>query len=70
MATNRKQKWEEKQLYGRFKRLINNISHEKTWMLLKKGYLKSEKESFLIVAKKKRHKNQSYQSENRKNARK
>ena len=28
----RKQKWEEKQHYGRFKRLINNISHEKTWI--------------------------------------
>ena len=27
MTTTRKQKWEEKQLYGRFKRLINNISH-------------------------------------------
>ena len=26
----RKQKWEEKQLNGCFKRLINNISHEKT----------------------------------------
>ena len=30
MTTTRKEKWEEKQLYGRFKRLIN-ISHEKTW---------------------------------------
>ena len=28
--TTRKQKWEGKQLYGRFKRLINNISHQKT----------------------------------------
>ena len=28
---NRKQKWEEKQLNGCFKRLISNISHEKTW---------------------------------------
>ena len=34
MTITRKQKWEEKQLYGPFKRLINNISHEKTWMLL------------------------------------
>ena len=33
----RKQKWEEKQLYGRFKRLISNISHEKTWTWIKKG---------------------------------
>ena len=31
MTINRKQKWEEKQVYGRFKWLINNISHEKTW---------------------------------------
>ena len=31
MTINRKQKGEEKQLYGRFKRLINNISQEKTW---------------------------------------
>ena len=29
MGITRKQKWEEKQLYGRFKRLISNISHEK-----------------------------------------
>ena len=29
MTITRKQKWEEKQLYGRFKRLINNTSHEK-----------------------------------------
>ena len=31
MTINRKQKLEEKQPYGRFKRLINNNSHEKTW---------------------------------------
>ena len=29
MTTTRKQKWEGKQLYGCFKRLINNISHQK-----------------------------------------
>ena len=29
--TTRKQKGEEQQHYGRFKRLINNISHEKSW---------------------------------------
>ena len=29
MTITRKQKWEGKQLYGRFKRLINNISLEK-----------------------------------------
>ena len=27
----RKQKWEGKELYGRFKRLISNLSLEKTW---------------------------------------
>ena len=30
MTITRKQKWEGKQLYGRFKRLMNNISHGKT----------------------------------------
>ena len=30
MTITRKQKWEGKQLYGRFKRPINNISHQKT----------------------------------------
>ena len=29
-------KWEEKQLYGRFKRLTNDISHEKTWTWVRK----------------------------------
>ena len=47
---NKKQKWEEKQLYGRFKRLINNISHKKTWMWQRKGNLKRETESLLIAA--------------------
>ena len=28
MTITRKQKWEQKQLYGAFKRLINNISYE------------------------------------------
>ena len=50
MTITRKQKWEEKQLYGRFKRLINNISHEKTWMLLRKGNFKRETKSLLIAA--------------------
>ena len=31
MTMTEKQKWEGKQLYGRFKRRINNISHDKTW---------------------------------------
>ena len=49
MTTTRKQKWEEKQLYGRFKRLIN-ISHQKIWTWIRKGNLKRETESLLIAA--------------------
>ena len=45
----RKQKWEGKQLYGRFKRLINNISHAKIWTWLRKGSFKRETE-FLLIA--------------------
>ena len=48
--TTRKQKWEGKQLYGRFKRLINNISHQKTWTWLRKGNFMRETESLLIAA--------------------
>ena len=50
MTITRKQRWEGKQLYGRFKRLINNISHEKTWTWLRKGNFKGETESLLIAA--------------------
>ena len=39
MTITRKQKWEGKQLYGRSKRLIN-ISHDKTWIWLRKGNFK------------------------------
>ena len=39
----------EKQLYGHFKQLIN-ISHQKTWIWLRKGNLKREMESLLIAA--------------------
>ena len=46
----RKQKWEEKQLYGRFKRLTSDISHEKTWTWLRNGNLKRETESLQIAA--------------------
>ena len=49
MTITRKQKWEEKQLYGRFTRLLNNISHEKTWNWLRT--FKRETESLLIAAK-------------------
>ena len=50
MTTTRKQKWEGKQLCGRFKRLINKISHQKTWTWLRKGNFKRETESLLIAA--------------------
>ena len=50
LTTTRKQKWEGKQLYGRFKRLINNISHPKTWTWLRKGNLKREAKSRQIAA--------------------
>ena len=50
MTINRKQKWEGKQLYGRFKRLINNISHDKTWTWLRKGNFKRETKSNLMKA--------------------
>ena len=52
MTITRKQKREEKQLYGRFKRLINDITHEKTWTWIKKGNFKRETESLLIAAQK------------------
>ena len=39
-----------KQLDGRFKRLINIISHQKTWTWQKKVNLKRETKSLLITA--------------------
>ena len=50
MTITRKQKWEEKKLYGRFKRLVNNISHKKNRTWLRKGNFKRETESLLIAA--------------------
>ena len=43
MTITRKQKWEGKQVYERFKRLINNIPHDKTWTWLKKETLREKK---------------------------
>ena len=49
MIITGKQKWEGKQHYGRFKRLIN-ISHDKTWTWLRKRNFKREIESLLIAS--------------------
>ena len=46
----RKLKWEEKQLYGRFKRLTSDIPRVKTWTWLRKGNFMREIESLLTVA--------------------
>ena len=64
MTIKRKQKWEMKQLYGRFKRLINNISRDKTWTWLTKGNFKRNRISSNSNTKECR-KNQSNQSEYR-----
>ena len=50
MTITRKQKWEGKQVYGRFKRLINNILQDKTWTWLRKGNFKRETESLQMAA--------------------
>ena len=50
ITATRKQKEEEKQLYGYFKQEIDEIPHEKTWTWLRKGKFKIETESLLIVA--------------------
>ena len=56
MTITRKQKLGRKQLYGLFKRLINNISHEKTWTWLRKRNFKRETISPKSSTKQ-RHKN-------------
>ena len=45
----RKQKWEEKQLYGYFMRQTCKISPEKTWTWLEKEILKKGTKSLLTV---------------------
>ena len=49
MAITRKQKLEIKQFYRCFKRLINDISHDKTWTWLRKGNRKRETEYLQIA---------------------
>ena len=46
----RRTKITRKQPYRRFKRLISDVSHEKTWTWIRKGNLKRETESLLIAA--------------------
>ena len=50
MQITRKQKWEEKQLYGHFERLVSDISRKKMWTWLKQENLKRETESLQISA--------------------
>ena len=45
----RKQKWEEKQLYGYFKRQTSKISLVKALIWPRKGNLKRETESLIIA---------------------
>ena len=59
-----KQKSEGKQLYSRFKRLISNISHPKTWTRLRKGNFKRNGIPSNSSTRQ-CHKNQSYQGEDR-----
>ena len=46
----RKQKWEEKQLYGYYNWQTNKMSHKKTWTWVGEGNFKKEMKSLLIVA--------------------
>ena len=50
MTITRKQTWDGKQLHGHSRRLINNISRNKTWTWLRKGNFKRETESLLMAA--------------------
>ena len=63
----RKQKWEEKQLYGRFKWLTNDISHEKenNVELAKKEKPQERNRISSNRSKKQRHKDQPYHNKNR-----
>ena len=45
MTITRKQTWEGKKFYGRFKRLINDISHGKSWTWQRKWNFLRETES-------------------------
>ena len=49
-TTINKKKGKKTQLGGRFKRLISDISHKKTWLWLRKGNLKRDTEFLLTAA--------------------
>ena len=48
-TTSRRQKWEDKQLYGYFKRQTGEIKHDKSWTWLRKENLE-RKTKFLLIA--------------------
>ena len=50
MRKTKKEKSVEKQLYGHFKQLMNNILHDKTWSWRRKGNFQRETESLQIAA--------------------
>ena len=50
--TSRKQKWEEKQLYGYIKQQTNKISHKKTLIWLRKRSFYRKTEYLLMAAQK------------------
>ena len=62
--THQEKNMGRKKLHGRFKRLINNISLDKTWIWLRKGNFKRETE-YLLMAGQNSAMYQSYQGEDR-----
>ena len=46
----RKEKWEEKQLHGRFIRMTKDENNENTWTWMRKGHLSRETESLITAA--------------------
>ena len=53
MTITRKQKWERKQLDGRFRRLINRVLFDKTWTWQRKRNFKIETDSLVLAAQNK-----------------
>ena len=61
----RKQEWEEKQLYEYFKQKTEEISHEKTWIWIRKRNFNSENWISSNSSTKQLHKDQLCWRENR-----